>query len=112
MSGAGPVDGVHDGCTLHRPHIEQLPENNTRTGFFEREQYETVVEHLDEWLRPVVRFAYITGWRMKDEVLGLEWRQVDMKAGGVRLEPGTTKNKDGRTFPFTAGLRALLEAQL
>ncbi len=34
-----------------------------------------------------------------------------MKAGEVRLEPGTTKNKEGRTFPFTRELRTLLETQ-
>lgn len=103
---------IRAGKLLHRPHIEELSENNTRTGFFEHDQYIAVLKHLPEELRPVVTFAYITGWRMKDEVLGLEWRQVDMTAGEVRLEPGTTKNKDGRTFPFTAGLRTLLEAQL
>jgi integrase len=58
-----------------------------------------------------VEFAYITGWRMKFEVLPLEWRQVDFKAGTVRLEPGTTKNKEGRTFPMTKALRALLDAE-
>ena len=41
----------------------------------------------------------------------LEWRQVDLKSGQVRLEPGTTKNKDGRTFPITAALRTLIEGQ-
>jgi integrase len=61
-------------------------------------------------LRPVVQFAYITGWRKK-QVLTLEWRQVDMQAGVVRLEPGTTKNGKGREFPFTRELRTLLEAQ-
>lgn len=30
------------------------------------------------------------------------WRQVDFEAQEVRLEPGTTKNKEGRTFPFSA----------
>ena len=29
----------------------------------------------------------------------------------MRLEPGTTKNRLGRTFAFTPELRALLEAQ-
>jgi integrase len=43
--------------------------------------------------------------------LPLEWRQVDFNAGEVRLEPGTTKNKHGRAFPFTSELRTLLEAQ-
>jgi integrase len=67
--------------------------------------------HLPEDLRPVVTFASITGWRVNSEVLTLEWRQVDFKAAEVRLEPGTTKNKEGRTFPFTKALRALLETQ-
>ena len=44
-------------------------------------------------------------------MLPLQWRQVDFQAGTVRLEPGTTKNKDGRTFYLTPELRACLEAQ-
>jgi len=36
---------------------------------------------------------------------------VDFAAGEVRLDAGTTKNLEGRVFPFTTGLRALLEAQ-
>ena len=48
---------------------------------------------------PVVLFADFTGWR-KSEVLGLRWHQVDFAAGTVRLEPGTTKNDEGRMFPF------------
>jgi integrase len=39
----------------------------------------------------------------------MEWRQVDLTAGEVRLEPGTTKNKEGRTFPFTRELRILMD---
>ena len=69
------------------------------------------MRHLPEELRPVVQFAYITGWRAKSEVITLEWRQIDLKVGEIRLEPGTTKNKAGRTFPFTIELRTLLEAQ-
>ena len=34
------------------------------------------------------------------EVQTLEWRQVDFKAGTVRLEVGTTKNEAVRMFPF------------
>jgi hypothetical protein len=30
----------------------------------------------------------------------------------VRLDPGTTKNKEGRSFPFTAALETLLLTQL
>jgi integrase len=93
------------------PYIEMLQEDNVRKGFFEREQFESVRRLLAECLRPVVTFAYITGWRVPSEVLTLQWRQVDFKAGTVRLEPGTTKNREGRTFAMTTELRACLEAQ-
>ena len=96
---------------MTRPHIALLHEDNARQGFFEPEHYRDVVRHLPEDLRPIITFAYITGWRVKSEVLTREWRHVDFAAGEVRLEPGTTKNKEGRTFPFTRDLRTLLEAQ-
>ena len=59
----------------------------------------------------MARFAFITGWRTLSEILPLQWRQVDFQAGIVTLDPGTTKNKEGRLFPFTAELRALLDEQ-
>ena len=45
------------------------------------------------------------------EVLPLEWRQVDLGAGEVRLDPGKTKNGEARTFPMTRELRELLDRQ-
>jgi len=93
------------------PYIEMLEENNVRTGYFERAQFEAVRADLPECLRPVVTFAYLTGWRTRSEILPLEWRQVDFKAGTVCLDPGTTKNNEGRTFVMTPELRACLEAQ-
>jgi len=62
-------------------------------------------------VKPVARFAYITGWRTLSEILPLQWRQVDFSGRIVTLDPGTTKNKDGRLFPFTADLLALLDEQ-
>ncbi len=91
---------MHDGTLLSRPHIPMLAEHNVRTGFFNREQIEAVLAHLPAPVQPVVRFAYLTGWRVQSEVLTLEWRQVDFTAGTVWLEVGTTKNQDGRLFPF------------
>jgi integrase len=62
-------------------------------------------------VKPVVTFAYITGWRTQSEILSLQWRQVDFRAETVTLDPGTTKNKEGRVFPFSHELRQLLGAQ-
>jgi integrase len=99
------------GEKIHRaPHIVMLPERNIRTGFFEDHQYEAVRAHLPAYAQPVVTFAYLTGWRVRSEVLTLQWRQVDFKAGIIRLDPGTTKNLEGRVF-VTPELRATLEAQ-
>lgn len=92
-----------------RPSIPMLEEDNVRQGFFERPQYESVLARLPDDIQPVIEFAYQTGWRINSEVLTLEWRQVDFDSAEVRLEPGMTKNKKGRTFHFTDELRTLLE---
>lgn len=86
---------MHAGRILLRPHIPMLAEHNVRTEFFERDEFERVRAHLPEALRPMVTFAYLTGWRIQSEVLKLQRRQVDLKAGTVRLDPGTTKNRQG-----------------
>ena len=36
---------------------------------------------------------------------------MDFDGGEVRLDAGTTKNREGRVFPLTDDLRALLETQ-
>ncbi len=51
-------------------------------------------------------------WRFHSEVLPLTVAQVDLQAGVVRLEPGPTKNKEGRSFYVTEELRKLLKTQL
>jgi integrase len=101
---------VQAGKLLTRPYIPLLKEDNVRVGFFERDQLEAVLRLLPDAIRPVAIFGAATGWRVS-EVLSLTWRQVDFTAGMIRLEPGTTKNLEGRLFPFTPELRALLEAQ-
>jgi integrase len=50
--------------------------------------------------------------RSQIEVLTLERRQLDLDAGTLRLEPGSTKNDDGRVVYLTAELKSLLGAQL
>jgi integrase len=94
-----------------RPYIPLLKEANIRRGFFEPEQFTSINAHLPVYMRAIVEFAYITGWRTPSEILPLEWRHVDMKAGEVRLDPGTTKNGEARVFPFTTELRRILEEQ-
>ena len=104
---------IKAGKLLHRPHIPMLQENNARQGFFEREQFEAVRRHLPEHLRGLVTLAYYFGWRVTSEVLTLQWGQIDRAVGTIRLEPGTTKNKGGRTVAYHEidELRDVIEAQ-
>ena len=83
------------------PPFTLLTERNVRQGFFEEPEYRAVLAGLPQAVQPVVTFLYLTGWRLS-EVLTLSWRQVDFRASVVRLEPGTTKNREGRTFPICA----------
>jgi integrase len=94
---------------FRKPAIELLREDNVRTGFFEPDQYHAVVKRLSPVLADVVTFAYVTGWRVASEVLPLEWRQFDIHAGTVRLDPGTTKNHEGRVISLNADLKLMLE---
>ena len=94
------------------PPFDAPPVTVVRRGFFSRDDLNDVLHHLPHNLRPVVRFAYLTGWRTR-EILTLTWAQVDMDAGIIRLEPGTTKNNEGREIPFRAlpELDALIREQ-
>jgi integrase len=97
---------------LMRPlRIHKLKESAPRSGFFELDQYHAVRARLPEDLRVAVTIMHTFGWR-KREVLALGRGQVDLNAGTLSLDPGSTKNDDGRIVYLTAELKAMLAAQL
>ena len=105
--------GERAGKVVNRPYIGMLEENNKRKGFFEADQCAAVLRRLSDDLRPAFEVAYITGWRVKDEILTRQKCHLDL-AGWLRLEPGETKNNEGRMFPISTvpRLREVLERQL
>jgi len=104
--------GARDGVVLRVPPIELLREAPARAGFVDEQQYRSLLRHLRPDLRVVVALGYTLGWRVRSEVLPLTRSQVDLKAGLIRLEPGSSKNGDGRTAYLTPALKALLTEQL
>lgn len=102
-----------DGGTLAMmPKVKMLKEHNVRTGFLERPQFDAILAEVKETeLHPPLKFAYATGWR-KSEVLSLTVDRVDLRAGVVRLDPGTTKSGLGRSFFLTDELHTLLTKQI
>ncbi|MCH8269180.1 MAG: site-specific integrase [Acidobacteria bacterium] len=82
-----------------KPYIPSIEVRNVRTGFFSEDEVRAAVSHLPEHLQSVVRFLFLTGWR-RTETLTLQWQQIDWDSRTIRLEPGTTKNDEGRVYPF------------
>lgn len=95
------------------PKIRKLREDNVRQGFFEREALDRLLEHLPVDLHPLVRVAYITGWR-RGEITSRQKHHLDSGLRWLRLEPGETKNGKGRQFPLGTipELRTIIEEQL
>ena len=79
------------------PYIPMLKENNVSKGFIEHEDYQALKEALPAYLKPVLTFAYFSGWR-RSEIMSLKWSQVNLRESIVRLEPGETKNGEVRTL--------------
>ena len=104
--------GLERGKVARLPIVHKPEEAPPRAGFFEAAAFEAVRAALPEDLRVAVTIAYTFGWRMQSEVLSLERRQVDLEAGTIRLDPGSTKNDEGRVVYLTPELRALLAAHL
>src|SRR5438874_12043813 len=94
------------------PTFPTIELHNVRQGFFEEADLRALLPELPAPLRPLIEFLHLTGWR-SGEALGLTWAGVDFANGTLRLEPETTKNAQGRVFPFAAwpALRTLLERQ-
>jgi len=92
------------------PKIPKLAENNVRRGFFEHDQYTAMRSALPSDIKPVLAFAYYTGCR-RGEILSLQWSQVDLMERVIRLEPGTTKNDEGRIIPLASELYETLAMQ-
>jgi integrase len=85
------------------PHFPHLKEDNVRQGFVTPEQFANLVAHCpDLWLRAMLETAFSYGWRV-GELLSLRVGQVDLVARTIRLEPGETKNRDGREVTIESG---------
>jgi integrase len=102
--------GIQAEKIYRKPYVPMLTENNVRKGFFEHADFVAFRSHFSPELQGVLTFAYYTGWR-KSEILTLRWNQVDVDNRIVKLDPGTTKSREGRTVVLEGELLELIEQQ-
>lgn len=57
------------GKIAQRPCIPMLQEDNARKGFFEAVEFRAVLAGLPDAVKPLAEVAYITGWRIRSELL-------------------------------------------
>jgi Integrase len=92
------------------PAFPRLQENNVRQGFLEEGQFEKLIAYCPElWFRTLVELGSTYGWRVS-ELLNLRVQNVDLQNHTIRLEPGTTKNGEGREVSLTKTAELLLTA--
>lgn len=89
--------------------VKLLPENNRRLRYLSIEESQRLVDSCDNHLRPIVITALNTGMR-KDEILGLKWDNVDLKAGFILLNQNQTKNSERKEIPINQTLRETLQS--
>ena len=101
----------------HVPPIKLFSEKgNERKGFVEQEHYERMVAEATRpevleteglWLRAFIELAFTYGWR-HSELIMLRVRQCNFLTREIHLDPGSTKNNEGRVVIMTDTVRTLL----
>lgn len=93
------------------PHFHVEKENNVRTGYVPDGKLDQLREAAGReglWLRTMLELGISYGWR-RGEMLGLTCSQVDFGKNLIRLEVGTTKNREAREVPMLPTVRVLLQ---
>ena len=90
------------------PVIKKLPELRVRNEFFTREEIDSLLPCLPDYLRDVVLFGFLTGWR-KGEIVALQWANVNRSGAVIRLEPEQNKGRTVRVLALQGELATLIE---
>jgi integrase len=93
---------------LRCPNFPRLKESPPRKGFLD--DSDSITRACPElWFRSLIEVARTYGWRSA-ELKSMKVDQVDLAARTIRLNPGSTKNSDGRVAYMTDAVFTLLSA--
>ena len=98
---------AHEDRKIQNVHvIRLLKEPPARRGFVTDEQFDQLLKLLPTHLRPLIVFLFFCGVRSEAEAMAIEWPQVDLVAGLIRLHE--TKNDEPRVVPLPSILTMML----
>lgn len=92
------------------PHFPKLAEDNARTGFLKRPEYEKLLKAMPLELRLLFVFGYHLGMR-KSALLRLKWSQVDFDSGLIYLERKRSAKHVPQAVPIYGDMGPFLEMQ-
>jgi integrase len=105
--------GYARGLVQRLPTFRLLKEDAPRSGFFEDVELLAVRAHLPADLQVALDLAHRLGWRIRETVLNLERRHVDLEAGTITLDlSADTTKSEATTVYLTPALVAGLRAQV
>lgn len=82
------------------PSIRMLSEASPREGFFEKDDFDKLIDVLPEYLKAPIILLFHTGMRRR-ELFNLTWQQVSLSDREIRLEAKDTKNGEPRDIPLS-----------
>lgn len=97
------------GKLLRLPVVRKLKEAPPREGFCEPATFAAIRKQLPEPHGLAVAVCYTLAWR-REEVMGMEWRHLDLEAGAVRLDAERSKTVEAREAFLTPALVTELKA--
>jgi integrase len=93
------------------PKVRLFKEANNRERSLTVEQAKALLAELPEHQREAVLFALATGLRQSN-VLGLEWRQVNLEQRHAWIDGWQSKNRRPIAVPLNAAALAVLQRQV
>ena len=98
-----------DGKVQVKPKIRLMKPGPARKGFLPRDKFNELLGHIPKKTKPLIVFLYFCGVRL-GEALQIEWSQLNLEEGLIRLEEEQTKNSEARTVPLPDVLITMLDA--
>jgi integrase len=86
--------------------VRKLPENNVRMRILTGDEFDRLIDNCAPHIQPIVLIAYYTGMR-RSEIVYLEWSEVDLKKGFIRLPAERTKTNVDRIIPLHPHIKKL-----